>query len=439
MRPVVADLSHHNKVTDLSATGLWGIIHKSTQSTNYRDPNYAEHRHMAADAGMLWGAYHFCDSNDVAAQVKFFLSVAKPDEKTLLVYDFEDHDNNPNSPKNMSVQNLVRALRLHEQTTGTKATIYSGNRLKENIKKLSQADRDYVASHPLWLCQYGPKPSLPMGFTRSFLWQYTGDGIGPQPHGVPGIEGHGIDLNAFNGSREELDAAWQGPSKAPHSTHGTRAAEDDSAAPAPAPAAPSRQDTSDDDTNALPPFMRPDKTGGHRPGYDVKVEVVQRELQSMGYFDVGTVDGYWGGKTAAGIKAFFVDRGITAPAEMGDALDNALSDAKQDGFKRPIAASRANATPKDIAPHVESVRLTLWQRFGAKVATAAAGLGLTGSSLSSMFQSVKDKMQPLQDALGSIPPSVWMLAALGVAVAVWYFTDRAAKATAKDFNTGKLN
>lgn len=438
MRPVVADLSHHNKVTDLAASGLWGIIHKSTQGTNYRDPNYSERRPMAEDAGMLWGAYHFCDSSDVTAQVKFFLSVAKPNEKTLLVYDFEDHDNRQNSPKNMSVQNLVKTLRLHEQLTGTKATIYSGNRLKENIKKLSQQDRNYVASHQLWLCQYGPKPSLPMGFTRSFLWQYTGDGIGPTPHGVPGIEGNGIDLNAFNGSREELDAMWIGPTSAPHSTHGSNAAEDD---PAPAtPTAPtSRQD--EDDSSDLPPFMRPGGAGdgGRRPGYSVAVEVVQRKLKGMGYFDVGIIDGYWGGKTAAGIKAFFVDRGITSIAEMGPTLDDAISDAEADGFKRPIAASRANATPKDIAPHVESVRLTLWQRFGAKIATVATGLGLTGSSLMDMFQTIQDKMAPVQNAFSKVPASVWMLLAFGLAVAVWYFTDRAAKAATKDFNVGKLN
>jgi lysozyme len=435
LTPRVADLSHHNfpRIKDLkesAAAGLWGIIHKSTQGTGYADPNYNQVRSMAEDAGMLWGAYHFCDSSDVAAQVNYFLTKARPDSKTLLVLDFEDHNNDHHSPKNMSVANLVRALRLIEQKTGTKATIYSGNRIKETIGSLSPGDRSYVASHKLWLCQYGPQPHLPMGFTRSFLWQYTGDGLGPKPHGIAGIQGEGIDLNAFNGTREELDAMWVGPTNTANSTHGARAGEDD---PSPAPTRTARQD----DDNELPPFMRPDKTGG--PHYDVAVKVVQQELKDMGYYEVGTIDGYWGGKTAAGIKAFFVDRGITSVAEMGPTLEDAISDAKGDNFTRPIAKSRSEATPTDVATHVESVKLTLWQRLGAKITAGAAALGLTGSSLSSMFQTVKEKLEPIQDALGNIPPTVWMLIALGVAGAVWYFTDRAAKATTKDFNTGRLN
>ena len=78
----------------------------------------------------------------------------------------------------MSVQQAVEFLRLLQQRTGRKGAIYSGDRLKETIGQLSADDRDYLCSHRLWLCEYGPRAVLPEGFSKFWLWQYTGDGIG---------------------------------------------------------------------------------------------------------------------------------------------------------------------------------------------------------------------------------------------------------------------
>jgi lysozyme len=208
MTPRVVDISHHNVVKDLKATaaaGVWGVIHKASQGRAYRDPDYAARREAAAAAGMLWGAYHFNTGDDVAAQVANFLRAAKPDNDTLMVLDYED-----NRPSQMSINQAIAFLHMVEQKLGRKAAIYSGNRLKETIGGLSPMERDYVLQHRLWLCQYGPKAVLPTGFKTKWLWQYTGDGIGPAPHNVPGIVAGngGIDLNAFDGTRAQLAAAW---------------------------------------------------------------------------------------------------------------------------------------------------------------------------------------------------------------------------------------
>lgn len=58
MTPRVVDISHHNKVTNLRATaasGVWGVIHKASQGSGYRDPDYAARRRQAEAAGLLWG------------------------------------------------------------------------------------------------------------------------------------------------------------------------------------------------------------------------------------------------------------------------------------------------------------------------------------------------------------------------------------------------
>lgn len=206
MEPRVVDISHHNVVRNLRLTagaGIWGVIHKASQGRAYRDPDYEDRRVAAKDAGLLWGAYHFNTGDNVKLQVDNFLAAAQPDDHTLLVLDYED-----NRPSNMNIEQAVDFLREIEHRVGRKGAIYSGNRIKETIKDLGPADRAYVTSHRLWLCQYGPKAKLPAGFANWWLWQYTGDGIGPMPHSIAGIAGSGIDLNTFNGTREQLAASW---------------------------------------------------------------------------------------------------------------------------------------------------------------------------------------------------------------------------------------
>jgi len=208
--PRVIDISHHNVVKDMKAMaafGIWGVIHKASQGKAYLDPDYPVRRKQAAALNLLWGAYHFNTGDDVKSQISNFMSAAQPDDKTLMVLDFED-----NRLSNMSVHQAVDFLHQIEVRLGHKAAIYSGNRLKETINTLSPSDRTYVLSHRLWLCQYGPRAVMPSGFSKYWLWQYTGDGVGLPPHNVPGVVAGnaGVDLNIFDGTREQLAASWSG-------------------------------------------------------------------------------------------------------------------------------------------------------------------------------------------------------------------------------------
>lgn len=186
--------------------GIWGVIHKASQGTTIRDRRYASRRPAAFEAGLLWGAYHFNSGGSVSKQVDWFMRCADPDENTLMVLDYED-----NKHSQMSPQAMVEFLHLMEKELGRKVVIYSGNRMKETIKYLNKTDKLYVCSHRLWLCQYGPTARLPSGWDTYWLWQYTGDGLGPMPHYVPGITvpgGKGIDLNIYNGTRKQLEKEW---------------------------------------------------------------------------------------------------------------------------------------------------------------------------------------------------------------------------------------
>lgn len=199
MRPLVLDLSHHNEIEDWNkvyASGVRAVIHKATQGSSFVDQDYAKRKAAAKASGLLWGAYHFADSSDVEKQVANFLKVVGEDEDTLLALDYE-----PNGARTMSLAQAKKFLQLVYEKTEQRPILYSGNLIKETLKKADP----FFSSHRLWLAQYGKKAILPPGFDRYWLWQYSGDGINGAGI-IPGIKTKGIDCNVFGG--EDLGSEW---------------------------------------------------------------------------------------------------------------------------------------------------------------------------------------------------------------------------------------
>jgi GH25 family lysozyme M1 (1,4-beta-N-acetylmuramidase) len=199
MTPVVVDLYHGDVVQDwgrVAAAGIQGMIHKASQHD--ADGLFKIRVRDARQAGLLVGAYHFGTSEDVKTQVDRFLSVVGDDDDILLALDHETY--------RRDYMNLDQAQDFLQQVfdrTGQRPALYSGNLLKEQLD--GQAN-EFISSHRLWLCQYGPKAKLPPGFDHYFLWQYTGDGEGPLPHNIDGFQTKGIDLNVYSG--DNLATEW---------------------------------------------------------------------------------------------------------------------------------------------------------------------------------------------------------------------------------------
>lgn len=212
--PLVADMNHKNPVDfgRIAAAGIVGVIHKATQGT-FVDNKYLSRRDLARHAGLEWGTYDFNTGDPVGDQVERFLAAAKPDARTSLWLDFED-----NRVSQMSIEQAREFLDRVDQATGRPCGIYSGNRLKTLLPAADAVTQLFVSRHPLWLCQYKLRNydtleqlnahiDLPAPWKQYFLLQYTGDGIGPQPHTVDGLE-QGADLSTFNGTAAALRAAW---------------------------------------------------------------------------------------------------------------------------------------------------------------------------------------------------------------------------------------
>jgi len=62
------DISHYDGPVSMAGQPL--VIAKATQGTSYTDPTYAGHKASAAQAGVPFGAYHWVDTSDLAAQAR---------------------------------------------------------------------------------------------------------------------------------------------------------------------------------------------------------------------------------------------------------------------------------------------------------------------------------------------------------------------------------
>jgi lysozyme len=198
----VIDISHYNGDVDLGQAkddGIIGVIHKATQSTNYTDPNYTCNRTKAADAGLLWGAYHFGTGGDGAGQADYFLSVVSPGPYELLVLDLETNTQG----SSMSLDDAHDFVSRVYDVTGKWPGLYSGSYIKDQLG----SNKDEVLAYCwFWLAQYGSTAVVPANWPCWTMWQYTDGNYGPDPHSVNGIGN--CDRDKFNGDEAGLRKLW---------------------------------------------------------------------------------------------------------------------------------------------------------------------------------------------------------------------------------------
>lgn len=203
INPKVVDVSHYETVQQdgwqqVRKAGIVAAICKSSEGMSVVDSKYPGFVAGARAAGLLTGAYHFLRPGDMQKQAEFFLRCAKPDDKTLISADYE--------VAGITASQAREFIEHLEANLGRKVVLYSGDTIKD---KLGDQVNPFWAARRLWLAQYSSKWIVQRSWTAPWLWQFTGDGLGPQPHTIPGLHAAGgLDISSYDGTDDQLRSDW---------------------------------------------------------------------------------------------------------------------------------------------------------------------------------------------------------------------------------------
>jgi lysozyme len=192
------DLSHNNGTINwtkvkASQPALSFVYLKATQGVGYKDPAAVTNATGATQAGIKLGYYHFASLNnildipgDASSEAKYFDSILKtlPPAQLIPVLDIETNEKNLNTQQ---VQQWITTFLATMNSLGHKEVmLYSYKPFFDANLPVNHP----FGNLPLWLAQYRnvAAPSLPVGWTKFTIWQYTDKGI------VTGINGN-CDLN----------------------------------------------------------------------------------------------------------------------------------------------------------------------------------------------------------------------------------------------------
>jgi len=222
----VLNLSHYDLLRPdfvrMKEEGILGVIHEATYPRWERDAYYGSRAAAAANAGLLWGAYHYADGTDPVRQADYFLStvlasapqVQPPLKPTpvLLVLDFEKNGHYRGGT--MRVDQAVSFVERIKERTGIYPGIYSGEyRIRSvlNSSKISSSQKRILSNCWLWIANYHYEPHYYSPWNRWSLWQYTGDGRCSLPRAFFPTRVANVaraERNIFNGDASQLTAFW---------------------------------------------------------------------------------------------------------------------------------------------------------------------------------------------------------------------------------------
>jgi uncharacterized protein (TIGR02594 family) len=172
------------------------------------------------------------------------------------------------------------------------------------------------------------------------------------------------------------------------------------------------------------------RAGNVAPRVEMSVQDVQHRLKSLGYHEVGQIDGQIGPRTRAAILAFRQDNNLA----LASIIDVALTKALEAASPREIAPERASGVPTES-------RIVM-------AANAQIGLGVIGAagSLGSQLAPALVEAEQARDVAGRVFALIglegWLSAALpwigaAVFIGVIIYALRAKAARIEDHRTGR--
>jgi hypothetical protein len=175
--------------------------------------------------------------------------------------------------------------------------------------------------------------------------------------------------------------------------------------------------------------------------YNITVELLQTKLEdSLGYFEVGTIDGRWGGRTRGAVTAFMNDR--HQPANNGfltAAVMDEINKAVSEGWKRPIAEARSQATPNDVDKKVPIVSQNYWQQVWAMLLGVPTAFASLVKWIFGDQPNPAGYIEPIKNAISAIPPELYLFVVVGICIAVFVQARKVQSTTTNAYREGKIN
>jgi lysozyme len=164
-------------------------IMKCSQGVTILDGMYQANKAGAVKYAIPHGAYHyFLADTDGVKQADWFVKCAADTSMEVWVIDVEN-------PGVGLVYNLKYMIDRMISNTGCTPVIYTSPGFwNYNVKQAY----DWANQCPLWVAHYttNPAPTLPIGWKKWAIWQYTAKGV------LAGI--NPVDLDKFNGTDYDL-------------------------------------------------------------------------------------------------------------------------------------------------------------------------------------------------------------------------------------------
>lgn len=204
---IVIDAYEGNSINwDKMATDkrMVGVIHRSGIGLR-EDTLYKERRAIAKARGYLWGAYHFGYRGNVKAQADMLIKLAGDD---LMILDLEDASNS----KYMNLDEAVEFMAYVKEKTGKIPVVYANHTTTKQLNT-KFPNSEILKASKFWYARFKSNVTdFPTGLWGGyFLWQFSSEinctTTGSCLYNVPGTK-YDMDVNVFDGSKEELTKSW---------------------------------------------------------------------------------------------------------------------------------------------------------------------------------------------------------------------------------------
>ena len=193
------DVAHYQGEIDwqiLAGEGIDFAYMKATEGSSHVDRKFADNWAAAGKTDLKVGAYHFFsfDSPGDTQAANFIAQVPDQDGMLPPVVDVEYYGGKKTDPpEGEAVRAELRSmLDILEKHYGRKPVIYTTEEVWNAYLK------GYYEEYPLWIRNVFTKPAIKEPWV---FWQFSNRG---RLDGYSGVEEF-IDLNVFNGSREEWE------------------------------------------------------------------------------------------------------------------------------------------------------------------------------------------------------------------------------------------